>query len=110
MKENKDLIEKFGKEWAKFWIGPTSEVYHRNYITSDYKLKENAFVMVVDNVIKRKVETHGNLKISPFRIDGVICHWMNPITGTRESGKFHTMELYPRNVVEKELLQDWLER
>lgn len=103
MKEDKEYIERMGPEWGRFWITSGMEVYHRQMV-SEGLLRDNGFKMIVDKVIKRQIK---NNEESYFRIVGIKCHWFN---GTFQSGLFHTKELYPANVVDNGMLQDWLER
>lgn len=107
MKEDKELVERLGKEWSKFWIQVGMEVYHRTMI-EDNKLKKDAFLMIVDSIIKKPVKTELDDKhLQPYRIVGVKCHWFN---GTFQSGLFHTKELLPSTVVLNGTLEDWLDR
>ena len=75
MKEDKEIIERLGREWSRFWISAGMEVYHREMVDADNQPKEDAFVMIVDQVVKRVVKTDQKNGSSPFRIVGVQCHW-----------------------------------
>lgn len=108
MKEDKELIERLGKEWSKFWIQIGMEVYHRTMI-EDNQPKEGSFVMIVDSIVKKPVKTDLDPNVpQPYRIVGVKCHWF--IDSKFQSGLFHTKELLPSSVVLNGTLEDWLDR
>jgi len=112
MKDNSELIGHLGVEWGKFWISSGIEVYHRNSINREFNPKEDAVIMIVDQVLKKRAPVKG-LKPEeprPFFINGVTCHWFANGSNTFQEGRFHTKELYPASVVDKGLLEDWLKR
>jgi len=107
-KEDKELVERLGKEWGIFWISEGLDVYHRNDFNQDWTLKKNATLMTVDKILKVPVKTKSDIDPQPYRIKGVACHWMK--NGDYKTGRFHTKELFPAKVVKEKMLLDWLDR
>ena len=109
MKEDRELIERLGEEWKRFWIKEGIKVYHRDHLDPEFKPKENAFPLIVDGIMKKPVNNN-NSKTAPYRIIGVKCHWISIKDQKYESGLFHTKELLPAKVVDDGMVEDWLDR
>jgi hypothetical protein len=112
MKEDQEIIQRLGREWGRFWIYDGIEVYHREMLDQDFKPKKDAFKIIVDKLLRYQLRSDISDSPKPFRIKGVMCHWVDIKTKEYRTGRFHTKELLPASVVEKgrETVEDWLDR
>lgn len=81
-------------EKTKYWISTGIEVIRRDDITELNIDRLRLFKMVVDKIVKRKIDDE------MVRIEGVRCHWIDN-NRVYQTGLFHTHELIPYEIAEK---------